>query len=401
MRCYLDSNKKSDCFGCEACVQICPKNALCMQEDGEGFRYPQADSRLCVDCGLCRQVCPAEHMPERPDFKKIAFGGRHKDGRVLEGSTSGGAFTAVAEAWCDENTLVFGAEAEGLEVFHSFSAGTGELEKFRKSKYSQSRTGNAYSQVRRFLREGKKVLFSGTPCQIAGLLSFLGKTGREKLLTVEVACEGVPSPLFVRKLSDHLKEKYGAGIKSLDYRFKDKNKWDFQVMQLELENGKKLKKDRWLNPFWSIWLSHLMSRPSCYGCPFAVPERIADISLGDLWGVHLYCPELYFGNKGASLMVANTEKGAKVMEQAEKYMEGHGLDFAQALKYQGAMRRPISEAPGRAEFMEDLKTLSYTALCRKWAVKPDLKLLYSKYVWGNRQKVFVWNLRKKFKEKLG
>ena len=401
MGCYLDTNEKRDCFGCEACVQICPKQALSMREDEEGFRYPRVDSRLCVDCGLCRKVCPAEHMPERPVYQKSAFGGRHKDDGVLEGSTSGGAFSAIAETWCDENTLVFGAQAEGLKVFHRFTAGTAELWKFRKSKYSQSRIGSAYSDVRRFLREGKKVLFSGTPCQIAGLLAFLGDADREKLLTVEVACEGVPSPQFVGKLSDYLREKYGAGIKSLDYRFKDKDKWDFEVMSVELENGKKLKKDRWFNPFWSIWLSHLMSRPSCYSCPFAVPERIADVTLGDLWGVHLYCPELYFGNKGASLMVANTEKGAEAVRLAEKQMLGHALNFAEALKYQGAMRRPIGEEPRRAEFMEDLKKLTYPALCRKWAVKPDLKLLYSKYVWGNRQKVFVWNLRKKIKEKLG
>lgn len=157
-------------------------------------------------------------------------------------------------------------------------------------------------------------------------------------------------------------------------------------------------KDRWFNPFWSIWLNHLMSRPSCYKCRFTTAERGADISLGDLWGVHLYCPELYGSNGGSSLIVCNTEKGKTVVEKAQKLMYGHELAFEDALMYQSPMRKCISDNPDRERFMEDLQSdMSYNDINKKWAKKPSLKLLWQKYIWGNRQKVFFWNLKNRNK----
>jgi hypothetical protein len=168
-------------------------------------------------------------------------------------------------------------------------------------------------------------------------------------------------------------------------------------MRIELMNKKKvLVKDRWFNPFWSVWLQHLMSRPSCYKCPFTTQGRVADITLGDLWGVHLYCPELYGNNGGSSLVVCNTEKGREVFEEAQGSMYGHKLAFEDALKYQGPMRKPISENPSRGEFMQDLQSdMDYKAINKKWEKPPTLKLLFQKYVWGNRQKIFVWNMKQK------
>lgn len=152
-------------------------------------------------------------------------------------------------------------------------------------------------------------------------------------------------------------------------------------------------KDRWFNPFWSVWLQHLMSRPSCYQCKYAEKGRTADITLGDLWGVHLYCPELYGNNGGSSLVVCNTQKGKDVFNKAEKLMYGHELKFEDALKYQGPMRKHIDENPQRTHFMLDLQSdMNYETINKKWAKKPTLKLLWQKYVWGNRQKIFVWNL---------
>ena len=171
-------------------------------------------------------------------------------------------------------------------------------------------------------------------------------------------------------------------------------KWDFQQMLIITEDMKtELKKDRWFNPFWSIWLKHLMSRPSCYECPFTNRDRVADITLGDLWGVHIYCPELYGNNGGTSLVIGNTEKGKSVIAEATKNMYGHELKFEDALKYQGPMRKHIPDNPRRKEFMEDLRSdMDYKQITKKWADRPSIKLLYQKYIWGNRQKVFVWNL---------
>lgn len=329
---------------------------------------------------------------------KYAFGGYILDKTARFESTSGGAFSAVVEAYCDSNYVIFGAEDDGLEVFHSYVQDKAELNKYRKSKYSQSKVGIAYKECREFLISGKKVLFSGTPCQVAALKMFLNntKTDTGNLLTVEVVCEGVPSPLYVRKYEKSL----GAKINSLDYRFKGKSifnngKWDFQVMKADMKGKKAVIMDRWFNPFWSIWLNHLMSRPSCGECPFAKQERVADITLGDLWGVHLYCPELYGKNGGSSLIVANTVKGKEIVKKAQTYMYGHELKFGDALKYQSPMRKHIDVNPKREEFMQDLQSdMTYEEINKKWAKKPTIKLLWQKYVWGNRQKIALWNIKK-------
>lgn len=336
--------------------------------------------------------------------EKYVFGGYVRDKKIRFGSTSGGAFSAIVDAFCDENYVIFGAEAEGLDVFHSYITDKKELKKYRKSKYMQSQMRNSYRECKDFLSEGKKVLFSGTPCQIAGLRTFLNVSGTDvsRLLTVEVVCEGVPSPLYIRKYAKSLEKKYGGQVKSIDYRYKGKSafkngKWDFQAMKTKL-NDKTVVVDRWFNPFWSVWLNHLMSRPACYECKFARQERTADISLGDLWGVHLYCPELYGKNGGSSLAVANTGMGKKILKMAEKKMIGHELKFEDAVKYQSPMRKCISNNDRRAEFISDLRSeMTYEEINRKWAKKPSVKLLFQKYVWGNRQKVFVWNIMHKGK----
>ena len=241
----LDTGNKSECFGCEACQQICPKHAITMQEDEEGFRYPLIDESLCIRCNLCRRACPHAEMPEKHKDNKYAFGGYSKDPATRFESTSGGAFSAVVEAFCDKDYVIFGAEAKGLLVFHSYITDKNDLGKFRKSKYSQSIIGGSYKKAKKFLADGKKVLFSGTPCQIAGLYAYLNAVNFheiDKLLTVEVVCEGVPSPIYVRKMDDAIEKKYGSRIESLDYRYTGKSllgygKWDFEAMKSELSRG--------------------------------------------------------------------------------------------------------------------------------------------------------------------
>ena len=396
---YLDSGINSECFGCGACAQICGVSAISMHEDGEGFYYPEIESDKCVSCGKCKKVCPFDKSLFQTGSGQYVFGGYHKNENIRFESTSGGAFSAIVDVFCDHNYVVFGAEAKDLFVFHRYVMDKRDLGRFRKSKYSQSLIGSSYKKAKRFLIDGKKVLFSGTPCQVAGLLAYLGNTNQDNLLTIEVVCEGVPSPLYIRKLDQYIEGKYGVKINTIDYRYTGKSalshgKWDFQIMRILLMNKKKvIKKDRWFNPFWSVWLKHLMSRPSCYKCPYARQDRIADITLGDLWGVHIYCPELYGENGGASLIVCNTSKGKEVVRKAQDNMLGHELTFEDALKYQGPMRNHISNNINRVAFMNDLKSsMTYKEINEKWADKPSIKLLFKKYIWGNRQKVWFWNL---------
>lgn len=396
MKGFLATGDKTRCFGCEACVQACTSGALSMETDGEGFRYPAIDRAKCLHCGKCERVCPASGPPELHPPPVAVFGGYALDGQIRARSTSGGFFSVLAAAWCTADTRVFGAVADKLEVRHvgvRYGDGIGAL---RKSKYAQSRIGTCFREAKKALSDGEKVLFSGTPCQIAGLRSFLGGRDEERLLTVEVVCEGVPSPLCIRKFTAHLEEKRGGELQTLDYRDKDGGRWDFEVMSASFRHpprgSSKWKQDRWFNPFWSIWLQHLISRPSCYRCPFAARERGADITLGDLWGVHLYCPDLYGRNGGASLAFCNTPKGCAVLDAAKPALHGRALPLETALRYQGPMRRAIERNPDREACMDDLRTLPFEAFARKWAKRPSPGLLFSKYVWGNRQKVWVWNL---------
>lgn len=390
---------KYRCCGCEACVQVCNHQAIIMQEDGEGFCYPIVDSDICTECGLCEKVCQYIIPIEKNTQQQSAFGGHVTDNTILEESTSGGAFTAIVNAWCDKDYVVFGATSKGLNVFHTHINNKHELGLLRRSKYSQSVIGTSYKDAQRFLREGKKVLFSGTPCQIAGLKAFLHNKHYNNLLTIEVICEGVPSPLFLRKYEEKLRAKHGSGIAEIDYRYKDGNRWDYEVMHTTLHHSRKaIKRDRWFNPFWSIWINHLMSRPSCYKCPYATSERVADITLGDLWGVHIYCPDLYNSNKGVSLIVTNTDKGEKIVRSMiGKDFIGRELDFAEALQFQGPMRKSISEPTVRSTFMQDLNALDYSTICKRWSKRPSIKLIISKYIRGtNRQKVNWWRIRKYF-----
>lgn len=405
MKGFLRSNIKKECFGCEACVQACPQNIIVMQKDEEGFYYPKLNENECNRCDFCHKICPMEAGIEKFNEDQTAFGGYIKNSKIRDGSTSGGAFSAIVSNWCDENYVIFGVASDGLNVFHDYITDKKNLGLFRKSKYLQSKIGSAYEDVKKFLIEGKKVIFSGTPCQIAGLNSYLKLYDTTNLLTIEVICEGVPTPFFMERYEEYIVMKYGSKIAKLDYRFTDMQsfdnygtgRWDFQVMHITLDNGIKKKMDRWFNPFWDIWLNHLMSRPSCYECPFTTKNRVADITLGDLWGVHLYCPELYGKNGGSSLIICNTDKGKKALNLSKKELYGHSLDIDEAIKYQSPMRNSIDYNKDRAEFIRDVKRMNYNQLCDKWYRKPKLKLIIDKYLWGNRRRVQLWNLKNRFK----
>lgn len=398
---FLLSGLKEECLGCEACIQVCGHNAIKMDEDNEGFRYPVIDESKCVSCHLCNKVCPVESSPEKHHLPTVTFGGYASNDKIRQESTSGGIFSVIVETWCKEDYVIFGAETDGLAVRHKYITDKTELTRFRKSKYTQSIIGRAYYDAAAFLKAGKFVVFSGTPCQIAGLLNLLSlrKTDTTRLLTIEVICEGVPSPLYMRKLRDTTEK--GKRLDSIDYRAKDRGgRWDYEVMEMLYSDGKNRKIDRWFNPFWSIWLQHLMSRPSCYHCPYTTPTRLADITLGDLWGVHKYCPELYGNNKGSSLVLCNTQKGEMALQQARERLFGHNLEFEDAIRFQGPLRNPISPNPNREKFMADLQNpeISFDALVRKWAVKPSFKLIISKYIWGNQRKVRLWKFNNTLKK---
>jgi coenzyme F420-reducing hydrogenase beta subunit len=396
MKGFLISQNKSECYGCGACQNVCPRSCISMVFDSEGFRYPSIDKTKCISCSLCQKVCPASNLPLR-NPPQSAYGGYCKSKKTCEESTSGGFFPLLAKRCIQEKGAVFGAaEINPLSIKHVMIDSEDELPKIQKSKYLQSDVGECYKETKTLLTAGKKVIFSGTPCQIAGLLNYLHITGAptNTLLTAEVVCEGLPTYLFTKKQIEYFQSKKKSQVSYLDWRYKNKNRWDFQTMLFCFSNGKKMTIDRWVNPFWSIWLSHVMSRPSCYDCPFAAKERVADISMGDLWGVHKYCPDLYNKDRGASVVFINTEKGKNALENVLPNFNGRPLNIDDAIRYQGPLRNHIIQNPLRNDFFQDISTFSYPQLVRKYGKKNKVSFLIWKYCFGNRWVVFWSRWRK-------
>jgi len=371
MKGFLISSNKTECFGCGACQNVCPKSCITMTFDSEGFRYPSIDKTKCISCLLCQKVCPVEEIPHK-NQPLLAYGGHNKDRKICGDSTSGGFFSLLAKRCFQEKGTVFGAaEINPLSIKHISINSENDLSKIQKSKYLQSDIGLCFQETKNLLLKRENVVFSGTPCQIAGLLNYLKitRTSTDSLLTAEVVCEGLPTPLFTKKQIEYFQKQTKSRVSCLDWRFKNKNRWDFQTMLLTFSSGKRLKIDRWVNPFWSIWLSHMMSRPSCYSCPFASRARIADITMGDLWGVHKYCPDLYNKDRGASVLFVNSKKGEDALNDVLPNFEGHKLTVDDAIKYQGPLRNHISENPSREQFFRDVGNLSYPQLVHKYGKK--------------------------------
>ena len=303
---------KKDCCGCAACVQRCPRHCILMKEDEEGFLYPLVDVSLCIDCGLCEQVCPVIHQGTAREPLTV-FAAKNPDEQIRMSSSSGGIFTLLAEQVLAEGGVVFGARFdEHWEVVHAYTETVEGLAAFRGSKYVQSRTGDSFVQAERFLRQGRKVLFSGTPCQISGLRCFLRKE-YDNLVTVDFICHGVPSPGVWRA---YLKEKtarqcggknsvlshstYPLGdVRVENIAFRDKRygwkKFSFALTlsapgRRGAKNTVLLRETKYKNVFLKGFLRDLYLRPSCHECPAKCFKSGSDVTIGDFWSINDYLP---------------------------------------------------------------------------------------------------------------
>ena len=321
----ISITQKQDCCGCNACAQICPKQCITMQEDNEGFLYPRVDSENCIDCHLCERICPvSNHGMERKPLK--VYAAINRDEEIRKRSSSGGIFTALAEQIIKQGGVVFGARFdEQWQVKHDYAETMEGLAAFRGSKYVQSRIGNTYQEAERFLKAGRKVLFSGTPCQIAGLRNYLRKE-YDNLLTVDFICHGVPSPMVWRR---YLKEEiarqcekntvlprpiHEEDVLVEDISFRDKTlgwkKYSF-ALTLSTTNGSgdkiqfcscsPMTKNEYLRGF----MSNVYLRPSCYSCAFKKQKSGSDITLADFWGNS----NVFNDDKGVCAVIINNIKG--------------------------------------------------------------------------------------------
>ena len=309
----IEIKDKKDCCGCSACVQRCPKQCISLFEDEEGFLYPKINLDICMDCGLCEKVCPVLTPKETHRPLKV-FAAINPDGETRMKSSSGGIFTLIAEYIIDEGGVVFGACFDkNWEVVHDYTETKEGLAVFRGSKYVQSRIGEAYKQVRNFLKDGRKVLFSGTPCQIAGLKLFL-REDYANLLTVECVCHSVPSPGVWRQYLSSFSSKRKCKIHNIcNLNFRNKiTGWEGYSVSIDFSNGVRYvsnkDQDLWMRGF----IGGLFTRPSCSLCPVKANRSYADITIGDLWGNRVLLPEVT-DNKGICAIIVHNDKGDTIL----------------------------------------------------------------------------------------
>lgn len=345
---------KTKCTGCGACCNICPKNAIEMQADNEGFLYPVVDETKCVDCGLCEKICPVMH-PKSKDAEIIAvYGALHKDEKIRIKSSSGGVFTAIAEYILSKNGAVFGAafSEDFKSVRHIAVESSERLELLRGSKYVQSDIGGAYKQAKHFLEQGRAVLFTGTPCQIGGLRAYLGKD-YEKLYTQDLICHGVPSPAVWKAYAEHLERKYADKLYGVSFRNKKSGWKTYSVSAVFSDNAKYeqiASRDEYMRGF----LSDIYLRPSCYACDFKGGKGGSDITLADFWGAEKLTPDLN-DDKGISLLLVHTQKGAELFKATRNAFICKTVNLQECIAHNAAYTHSVKLPKARSKFFNDLK----------------------------------------------
>ncbi len=345
--------QKSDCCGCGGCGQICPQDCIEYQRDEEGFLYPHVDSSRCIQCGLCEAVCPMLKKRDQPLAEKQVFACRNKTLETRIASSSGGVFPLLAERVIQEGGAVFGAVAEGSHIRHRCARTPAEADAFRGSKYVQSEMGDCFRQAKALLEEGKKVLFSGTPCQIAGLKGFLRRE-YDSLLTVDCVCLGVPSPGVWEKYAAFRAQEAGAPIRTVSFRDKRTGFSDYSI-SLSFENGTDYSVPHGQDPYWKGFNSLLFLRPACHSCRFKGLSRSSDITLGDYWGVETRFPGFEDG-KGVSLVITNTPAGAAAFDAIKEGTDCLSSDWEHAVSTHPSLVSSLPPSKNRKCFLERMET---------------------------------------------
>lgn len=342
---------KHDCCGCTACASICPKGCIAMTADSEGFYYPEINENLCINCGLCEKVCPLLHKPAQHTNLNV-YGAKNCDDGIRYTSSSGGMFTLFAMDVLNKGGVVFGAAFDGsLQVCHTGISTIQELEKLRGSKYVQSNMNGIFKQVRTLLAGGKKVLFSGTPCQIAGLKGFLMKD-YENLTTVDVVCHGVPSAKVYNKYLQEIASDTGESITKVNFRDKA-NGWK-QGETLFFTKTHRIGAPKRQETYMRLFLNNVSIRPSCADCAFNNKRSLADITIADYWGIDKQFPE-FDDDKGVTLVMINTEKGQQLFDTVKDKTTYIATDFEKGAEYNLAVSKSLGLHPKRQYFFDNLE----------------------------------------------
>ena len=316
--------KKEDCCGCTACANACPRDAICMEPDEEGFLYPRIDLEQCVSCGICDTVCPVLHKPQAEKTLPGSYVLRTKEENVLMQSTSGGFVTPLLTWVLEQNGIVCAASYDSdFRVVHTILDGADETQKqlarIRGSKYVQSDLQDCFRRIKQYLKQGRLVCFVGTTCQVNGLKAFIGKD-EPRLICVDLVCHGTPSPMLWSKYLDYQKHKYGANICEISFRNKTYG-YHSGTMKICFDNGKTYYGSARVDYMLKSFFREISSRPVCYQCPFKDLNRCSDYTIYDCWHASALVPGLKDDDKGYTNVIVQTEKGEKILEQIKQHYE--------------------------------------------------------------------------------
>jgi len=377
----IDFIKKNQCCGCSACVQKCPKNAISLKEDEEGFFYPIVNKEKCINCGLCKKVCPfINYEVEQKENYPKAYAVKNKINKDILNSSSGGVFIAIAKYIIKENGVVFGAAYdENNNVNHISVEREEDLFKLQGSKYVQSNILNTFKDAKESLDKGKKVLFSGTPCQIRGLKNFLLKD-YDNLITCDLVCHGVPSQKLFKTYLKSLEEKYQKKIKKYDFRNKDKKGWGLTA-KVTFEDGKSKYINSDFDSYYSNFLDCNTYRESCYNCKFTTTNRNTDITLADYWGI-LSIHNDFYDEKGVSLILVNSKSGLDLLNNIADNIELIETDLNYAITKNKNLIQPSVRPEKRNNIYKNIDNSSCTNYIRdnlryKITLKKVLKIFIS------------------------
>lgn len=375
----VDTKEKKDCCGCRACEHSCPQNAITMTEDIKGFRYPVIDHDNCTECENCDAVCSFSSNYLNNGENPRIYAAKNINEDIRKSSTSGGMFSAISDEIIENGGVVYGVSYdENLYVHHERATTKEEYAKFKGSKYIQSDTGNTFVNINADLIAGKKVLFTGTPCQVAALKSFLNRDF-DNLLTVDIACHGTPSNKLWKEYLNILEQEKKISVVNVNFRDKSAG-WHAHKVRIDCikDGAKTIIRDR---SFLQLFYQNYSLMPCCFNCHFTNLKRPGDITIADFWGIEKSMPE-YDDDKGVSLLIVSSEKGNVFIEKISNRIDMQISSKDNCM--QNALRNPASYNKQIDNFWNDYE-------------KNGLKFVLDKYTDYNTSKTFIKKIVKKIK----
>ena len=337
------------CTLCQACVNICPKKCITLELFNEEFNYPVIDKEKCINCDLCENVCPVLNPIEEVKPLKLIYAAMNLNEKERINSSSGGVFTSLANNIIENGGVVCGAAFnKNFYVNHIIIDNKEELRKLRGSKYVQSNTNGVFIEIKKQLLHNKQVLFSGCPCQVAGLKKFLGKE-YDKLYTVDFICHGIPSQNTFNKYIELLQEKYKSNI--IEFLFRDKTKgWHTFSVKVKFENGKEYINFATEDMYMRGFLTNIYCKPSCHSCEFRNFRSGSDITLADYWGSEIEEKNID-DNKGLSIVIVNSNKGKILKQNIENNVFFKDTDYNRAIQHNQSLLKSSPVNINREKFL--------------------------------------------------